>query len=108
MKKKRLKLSDILLKSSTFEEDPENEEKRMESNLEEIEERIKQLSKNIGRKLTDDEENDILDIVDEYTPKKENGKYLVELLPFEYAWLIYDAKKDIENEKFLENLEIGE
>lgn len=65
-------------------------------NLAEIDERFEALSAHIGRLLTKEETDDILDIVDEYTPKNENGNYLYPLIPFEYAWEIYEIKKSEE------------
>ena len=62
----------------------------------------------LGREITDDEEVAILRIVDKYTPVNKKGDYIVDLLPFEYAWKIYLAKKDIELEQFLEGLEVDE
>ncbi len=47
----------------------------------------------IGRKLEESEEEEFLDVVDEFTPTGKDGKYLVDLCPFDYAWAIYQARK---------------
>lgn len=67
-----------------------------EDNINEIEERLDELAEYLDRELTEHEEVRILEIVDEYTPKDKDGDYLTDLLPFDYAWKIYEAKKDAE------------
>ena len=57
-----------------------------------IDQRLESLSDYLGRKLSDGEESAILDIVDEYTPTGEDGKYAGEILPFDKAWEIYELK----------------
>ena len=70
----------------------------LEANEEIIDENLEGLAYYIGRELTPEEEDEILTIVDEFTPKDEKGNYLVDLLPFDYAWEIYLAKlKEKEN-----------
>ncbi len=64
----------------------------LDANIEIIDENLEGLSYSIGRELTEEEEDEILMIVDEFTPKNEKGNYLVDLLPFDYAWEIYQAK----------------
>ncbi len=53
---------------------------------------MEELEELIGRYLKEFEENAVLDIVDELTPEGADGKYLVDLLPFDYAWEIYKAR----------------
>ena len=55
--------------------------------------------------MTEEEEIAILEIVDEYTPKDKDGDYLVSLLPFEYAWEIYENKNE-ELDEFIGKLKI--
>lgn len=104
---KRKKLSQILSKYNfPKEENPREEKIRIEENEDIIDEKLDELEEYVGRKLTDKEEDDILAIVDELTPVGKNGKYIVGLLPFDYAWTIYEARKDQELEHFLGDLEV--
>lgn len=68
------------------------ESKRTDQNVEKLDENFEDLSALVGRDLTDKEQSDVLDIVDEYTPKDEYGNYLGVILPFEKAWEIYGLK----------------
>lgn len=72
-------------------EERSEENTRTKENVKEIDERIDDLSEAIGRDLTDKEQSSLLDIVDEYTPKDEDGNYLA-MIPFEKAWEIYELK----------------
>lgn len=69
------------------------EGQRMEENIAYIDARLAELAEDLGRELTEAEQSVILDIVDEYTPHDEEGNFLCDLLPFEYAWEIYQVKK---------------
>ena len=62
------------------------------SNMESLDNQIESLSDFVGRKLTGKEESSILDIVDEYTPKDENGNYAGQTIPMDKAWEIYELK----------------
>ena len=75
----------------------------IKENLAEINESLKYLSKYIGRKLTDKEEEMILDIVDTFTPKNKKG-YKIRLMPFYYAWEIYMAAKSSKSLKALSEM----
>ena len=66
-------------------------EQQIEQNVEQIDENIEMLQESVGRELSEEEQSAILDIVDEYTPKNEDGKY-VGLLPFDKAWEIYELR----------------
>jgi len=68
------------------------EETRVEANLEYIDSSIDDLQGTLGRALTSKEESALLDIVDEYTPKDEDGNYLGPLIPFDKAWEIYELQ----------------
>lgn len=72
---------------------------RIESNLNSIDERLEVLSDYIGRDITADEESAILDIVDDFTPKNDDGSYAGALLPFDKAWDIYEMKQQQTNAK---------
>jgi hypothetical protein len=102
----KTKLADILLKYNVGNSSPEEDEASLEINTAEIDRRLVELSELIGRELSEEEEEDLLTIVDGLTPTKYDGTYMVDLVPFDYAWTIYEAKKEIELEKFIGNLEI--
>jgi len=102
----KIKLSDILSKWNTSNLTPKQEKLRIIDNTTTIDNRLKSLATYVGRKLTEDEEEQILTIVDKLTPKKKDGNYLVDLLPFNYAWEIYMTKKDKELDKFMGKLEV--
>ena len=69
------------------------EESRLKGNIDIIDEKLEELSNMLGRKLREDEVEEILGIVDQYTPLDEDGNYLTDLLPFEYAWKVYKARR---------------
>jgi predicted RNA-binding protein len=69
-----------------------DEDQRIEGNIGIIDENFLELQAMIGRELTEEEQSDVLDIVDEYTPKDKDGNYLCSLLPFDYAWEIYETQ----------------
>jgi hypothetical protein len=58
-----------------------------------IDENLEDLSYGLGRDLSDREEAAILDIVDEYTPKDDDGNYSGKLIPFEKAWEIFTLRQ---------------
>ena len=91
-KPKKFTLEEILPKYTLEDVLPDKEAN--EDNLAKIDARLDGLEKYLGRELTEDEEMAILDIVDEYTPKDKKGNYLVPLIPFDYAWKIYEAMKE--------------
>ena len=70
------------------------EKLRREDNEAKINQELVCLERRIGRKLTNQEEYDVLEIVDRYTPDDGKGRYLTDLLPFDYAWKIYVAKQE--------------
>lgn len=72
---------------------------RIENNLNSIDERLEVLSEYLGRDVTDDEESALLDIVDDFTPKNEDGSYAGALLPFDKAWDIYEMRQQQANAK---------
>ncbi len=84
-------MADILPKytlNDLFDEEAESYVKEEEA---EIDKQLEDLEELIGRKLTRDEQFAILTIVDEHSIKDDDG-YIVEFLPFDYAWKIYQAK----------------
>lgn len=68
-------------------------EERVERNLDSIDDHLEEASAYAGHTLSSQEESDILDIIDEYTPKDRNGNYAGELLEPEKAWEIYELKQ---------------
>lgn len=69
-----------------------NEEQRVDTNLDYIDDNLASLQDTLGRVLTPKEESAVLDIVDDYTPKDDDGNYLGPLIPFDKAWEIYELK----------------
>ena len=90
---RRYTLADILGRYTLEDLFREQKKLRVKDNLAIIDELLEDLEEDSGRELTEHETSAILDIVDEYTPKDDKGNYIVELLPFDYAWEIYEAKK---------------
>jgi len=68
------------------------EAERINENVDQIDSNFESLEDFVGRQLTDQEQSALLDIVDEYTPKNDEGNYSGDLLPFEKAWEIYELK----------------
>ena len=75
----------------------ESEQTHLKENLSAIDEQLEDLSTFIGRDLTKKEEEALLDIVDDYTPKDKNGNYAGATIPFDKAWEIYELKKNSTN-----------
>lgn len=57
-----------------------------------VEDNLSSLQESIGRRLTKKQEEDILSIVDEFSPTGEDGKY-VSLFPFDKAYEIYELRR---------------
>lgn len=77
-----------------MEQRQETESRALSQNESTIDSRIEDLSSELGRDLTPDEESSLLDIVDEYTPKNSDGSYLGgDTIPFDKAWEIYELKQ---------------
>lgn len=70
----------------------QQESVRIRENENTIDESLDALSAYIGRDLSEREQSAVLDIVDEYTPKDDDGNYLGATIPFEKAWDIYELK----------------
>lgn len=68
---------------ATVEQSKENEEM--------IESSLTSLNEKLGKKLTSKQEEAILDIVDEFSPTGEDGKY-TSLFPFDKAYEIYELR----------------
>ena len=72
----------------------QEEKKALESNLESIESSLSDFSESLGRKLSETEENAILDIQDEFTQKDSEGNYIAPLLSPEKAFEVYTLRQD--------------
>ena len=103
---RKCELLETLLKRLGDKPSPYQEDILVNIYEEEIEERLEALSECIGREITDRERRGLLDIVSKYTPRDKDGEFLVDYLPFEYAWEIYEVKKEIELDEFLRGLEM--
>lgn len=68
------------------------EKERTEQNVERLDDGFEDLAAKVGRDLTEIEQSAILDIVDDYTPKDEDGNYAGDILSFDKAWEIYELK----------------
>ena len=67
------------------------ESERIEQNIEALDSEFEILQDFVGRKLTEEEQDSILDIVDNYSQVGENGKYIAKF-PMDKAWEIYELK----------------
>lgn len=70
------------------------ENARVNENLSMIDENFEDLSALVGRNLTEKEQSSVLDIVDNYTPKDDEGNYLGAIMTFDKAWEIYELKQN--------------
>ena len=68
------------------------EEERVQQNEEIISDNIAELQEAVGVKLTEKQQEELLAIVDEFSPVGEDGKYL-SLFPFDKAYEIYTYRK---------------
>lgn len=66
---------------------------KTENNLEVLDESFEDLEAEVGRTLTDPEQEAILDIVDKYTPKDRYGNYAGPIMEFDQAWEIYNLQQ---------------
>lgn len=74
-----------------FKEEAQKETQTLKQNEEIIEQNLESLQETIGRKLTPKIEEEILSIVDEFSPTGPDGKY-VSLFPFDKAYEIYELR----------------
>lgn len=77
----------------SIQQERQSESRRYQDNIKTIDANLEDLSDSLGKNLTDAEESALLDIVDEYTPKDENGDYIGATIPFEKAWKIYEMQQ---------------
>lgn len=68
------------------------EQESVSKGLEIIEDGLKKFQETLGRSLTETEENAILDVQDEFTPKDENGNYIAPLFSPEKAYEVYTLR----------------
>ena len=75
-----------------LQETQQAEANRYQENLSSIDEHLELVSAVAGRDLTEDEQSKLLDIVDEFTPKDDDGNYAGSLISPDKAWEIYEMK----------------
>jgi hypothetical protein len=68
------------------------EREKINQNVATIDEHFEDLEARIGRDLSEKEQSAILDIVDDYTAKDNDGNYQGALMPFDKAWEVYELK----------------
>jgi hypothetical protein len=68
------------------------ETRQTEENLEVIDDNIDSLKEYLGRSITSREESALLDIIDDYTPKDDDGNYAGPLISMDKAWKIYQMQ----------------
>lgn len=71
----------------------QRQQQQVDSNVAAIDSNFDLLSDYVGRDLTENEQDAILNIVDDFTPKDEYGRYAGPLIPFEKAWEMYELKQ---------------
>ncbi len=69
------------------------EQRGIEENVETIDSRLESLQEYLKRPITESEESALLDIVDEFTPKDEDGNYAGDTISFGKAWQIYEMQQ---------------
>lgn len=69
------------------------EDQRTEENIETLDNHLELVAGAAGRDLNEKEESAILDIIDDYTPKDDNGNYMGAILSADKAWEIYELKQ---------------
>lgn len=92
---KKYKLDDFLPKHTFDEYLKKQEDIRVEKNMDIIDDKFEELEEYLDRELTEYEMSALLDVIDEITPKDSNGDYVAGLVPFEFAWEIYEAKREM-------------
>ena len=75
-----------------FESQRENEVVQLQENEQTIDENLNALEEAIGKKITEKQEEEILGIVDEFSPVGDDGKYIT-LFPFDKAYEIYALRQ---------------
>lgn len=74
-------------------EERESEGRVESENIKTINQRLEDFSYSLGRELTPGEEDALLDIVDEYTPKGRDGKYAGDLIPMDKAYEVLTMRQ---------------
>lgn len=78
-------------------EEREQEVTALKQNEESLDGHLEEVSAVAGRTLTDKEQSAVLDIIDDYTPKDEDGNYVGALISPDKAWEIYELKQQALN-----------
>ena len=71
------------------------EAEQVDENIDKLDNNFEELEALVERDLTDAEQSAVLDIVDEFSPKDNQGNYLGEILPFEKAWEVYEMRQEV-------------
>jgi len=74
------------------------EVRALRTNEQIIDNNLESLTDYLGRQLTESEELGILEIVDEYTPKDEDGNYSGDLMSFDKAYELYELRNQVSNQ----------
>lgn len=74
-----------------FRDEANQQETQLENNEAIIDENLENLQQSLGKKITPRMEEDILSIVDEFSPTGADGKYIA-LYPFDKAYEIYELR----------------
>lgn len=92
-KPKKIKLEDVIQKY-TLDDVVESEEYKeaMEKAENEIDQHLELLQEHVGRELVDIERRAVLDIVDEFSTKDDEG-YIILYFSFIQAWKIYEVRR---------------
>jgi hypothetical protein len=90
--KREEKLQEQLIER--IEAQKKQEEETIKNNISYIDQQLTEFQGKLGRKLSETEENAILDIQDEFTQKDANGNYLTQLLSPEKAYEIYSLRQE--------------
>lgn len=80
--------------NEAFDRRSSSQKSEIEANERALEDNIEDFSMSLGRDLTPDEEDRLLEIADKYSPVGADGKYLSgEPLPLDRAWEIYEMEQ---------------
>lgn len=78
-----------------LQESQQQEQIAYRDNLKTLDENLEMISDIAGHPLTEDEQSKVLEIIDEYTAKDEDGNYAGAILPPDKAWELYQLKEQV-------------
>lgn len=85
-----------------YEAQARNEERRVAGNEQYIDDQLEDLSVSLGRDLTDEEQTEVLEIMDEFSATDEDGR-IISLYPAEKAWEIYEIQHNVGTSTRIQN-----